>query len=83
MQAIKKALHNFSVFSGLVVNTEKSNVYGTKAAQDIHQIQEVWGCTSKPLTLSNLGLLISGKRKNIGMCHFNRVSGEYFGQMER
>lgn len=48
---------------------EKSNAYFSKAAGSLPQIHVVLGFSPKALSLTYLGLPISGKRKSMGHCH--------------
>lgn len=55
MKIINKVLSTFSKFASLTVNSDKSNAYYSKAAQDLHHIHEAFGFASKPLPLTYLG----------------------------
>lgn len=61
---IKDLLHQFSEFTGLQVNAQKSSIILTKACQDDNSFSNNLDFTRSNLPITYLGLPITGKKKS-------------------
>ena len=67
LNAIKAMFEKFSLFSGLEVNASKSSSTFSKVRAEDQSLHDILGYIVKNLSITHLGLPITGKKKSFGV----------------